>query len=140
MLGRLGRRLNLLTGGERDLPERQRTLRDAIEWSHTLLDEGEKTLLYRMAVFSGSRTLEAIEAVCDAQGDLPVDAFEGVSALLDKSPLRQEEGPEGEPRLCPGGRGGASLAWRRAAPTPPAKESTHGINRARRLPTSSEVR
>ena len=51
------------------------------------------------AVFSGGRTLEAIEAVCDAQGDLPVDSFEGVSSLLDKSLLRQEEGPEGEPRF-----------------------------------------
>jgi predicted ATPase len=99
MLGRLGRRLKLLTGGARNLPERQRTLRGAIEWSHTLLDEGEKTLFYRMAVFSGGRTFEAVEAVCDAEGDLPVDALEGVSSLLDKSLLRQEEGPEGEPRF-----------------------------------------
>jgi hypothetical protein len=52
-----------------------------------------------MAVFSGGRTLDAIEAVCDAGGDLPLDAFEGVSSLLDKSLLRQEEGPEGEPRF-----------------------------------------
>jgi predicted ATPase/class 3 adenylate cyclase len=99
MLGRLGRRLKLLSGGARDLPERQRTLRGAIEWSHTLLDEGEKTLFARMAIFSGGRTLEAIEAVCDAEGDLPVDAFEGVSSLLDKSLLTQEEGPEDEPRF-----------------------------------------
>ncbi len=99
MLGRLGRRLKLLTGGARNLPERQRTLKGAIEWSHTLLDEGEKILFARMAVFSGGRTIEAIEAVCDAQEDLPVDAFEGVSSLLDKSLLRQEEGPEGEPRF-----------------------------------------
>ena len=99
MLGRLGRRLKLLTGGARDLPERQRTLRGAIEWSHTLLDEGEKTLFARMTIFSGGRTLEAVEAVCDAAGDLPVDAFEGVSSLLDKSLLRQEEGPESEPRF-----------------------------------------
>ena len=99
MLGRLGRRLKLLTGGARDLPERQRTLRGAIEWSHTLLDEGEKTLFARLAIFSGGRTLEAVETVCDAEGDLPVDAFEGVSSLLDKSLLRQEEGPEEEPRF-----------------------------------------
>jgi predicted ATPase len=52
-----------------------------------------------MAVFSGGRTLDAIETVCDAGGDLPLDAFEGVSSLLDKSLLRQEEGPEGEPRF-----------------------------------------
>jgi len=99
MLRRLGSRLKLLTGGARDLPERQRTLRDAIEWSHALLDQGEQVLFRRLAVFSGGRTLEAIEAICDAEGDLPVDTFEGVSSLLDKSLLRQEEGPEGEPRF-----------------------------------------
>jgi predicted ATPase/class 3 adenylate cyclase len=99
MLQRLGSRLKLLTGGARDLPVRQRTLRGAIEWSHTLLGDGEKTLFARMAVFSGGRTLQAVEAVCDAKGDLPVDSFEGVSSLLDKSLLRQEEGPEGEPRF-----------------------------------------
>src|SRR5215208_2638945 len=99
MLQRLSSRLKLLTGGARDLPERQRTLRGAIEWSHALLEEGEKTLFALMAVFSGGRTLEAIEAVCDAGGDLLLDAFEGVSSLLDKSLLRQEEGPKGEPRF-----------------------------------------
>jgi tetratricopeptide (TPR) repeat protein len=56
-------------------------------------------LFGRLAVFSGGRTLEAIEAICDPEGDLPVDTFEGVSSLLDKSLLRQEEGPEGEPRF-----------------------------------------
>jgi len=99
ILTRLSNRLKLLTGGAKDLPARQRTLRGAIEWSHDLLDEGERTLFARMAVFSGGRTLEAIEAVCDAVGDLPVDTFEGVSSLLDKSLLGQEEGPEGEPRF-----------------------------------------
>jgi predicted ATPase/class 3 adenylate cyclase len=99
MLQRLSRRLKLLTGGARDLPERQRTLRGTIEWSHALLDEGEQLLFGRLAVFSGGRTLEAIEAICDAEGDLPVEAFEGVSSLLDKSLLRQEEGPNGEPRF-----------------------------------------
>jgi predicted ATPase/class 3 adenylate cyclase len=99
MLQRLSSRLKLLTGGARDLPERQRTLRATIEWSHALLGEGELILFARLAVFSGGRTLEAIEAVCDAEGDLPVDSFEGVSSLLDKSLLRQEERPEEEPRF-----------------------------------------
>jgi len=99
MLQRLGSRLKLLGGGSRDLPERQRTLRGTIEWSFALLEEGEQVLFARLAVFSGGRTLEAIEAVCDAEGDLPMDALEGVSSLLDKSLLRQEEGPEGEPRF-----------------------------------------
>jgi predicted ATPase len=99
MLQRLSSRLKLLTGGARDLPERQRTLRATIEWSFALLEEGEQLLFGRLAVFSGGRTLQAIEAICDAEGDLPVDAFEGVSSLLDKSLLRQEEGPGGEPRF-----------------------------------------
>jgi predicted ATPase/class 3 adenylate cyclase len=99
MLQRLSSRLKLLTGGARDLPERQRTLRGAIEWSHALLDKGEQVLFARLAVFSGGRTLEAVDAICDAEGDLPVDTFEGVSSLLDKSLLRQEEGPDEEPRF-----------------------------------------
>jgi predicted ATPase/DNA-binding SARP family transcriptional activator/DNA-binding CsgD family transcriptional regulator len=99
MLERLGSRLKLVTGGARNLPERQRTLRGTIEWSHTLLEEGERVLFARLAVFSGGRTLKAIEAICDAKGDLPVDTLDGVSSLLDKSLLRQEEGPEGEPRF-----------------------------------------
>jgi predicted ATPase/class 3 adenylate cyclase len=99
MLKRLGSRLKLLGGGSRDLPERQRTLRGTIEWSFALLEEGEQVLFARLAVFSGGRTLEAIEAVCGAEGDLSIDALEGVSSLLDKSLLRQEEGPESEPRF-----------------------------------------
>src|ERR671911_12211 len=94
MLSRLDNRLKLLTGGARNLPERQRTLRSAIAWSYEMLDAGEETLFARLAVFSGGSTLEGIEAVCDAQGDLPVDALEGVSSLLDKSLVRQEEGLE----------------------------------------------
>src|SRR5215213_264636 len=63
MLQRLGSSLKLLTGGARDLPEWQRTLRATIEWSFALLDEGEQVLFGRLAVFSGGRTLEAIEAI-----------------------------------------------------------------------------
>ena len=50
-------------------------------------------------MFSGGATLEATEAVCDALGDLSVDALDGVSSLLEKSLLGQEEGAEGEPRF-----------------------------------------
>ncbi len=100
LLDRLGNRLKILTGGARNLPERQRTLRNAIEWSYGLLDEGEKLLFGRLGVFSGGATLEAIEAVCDAGGDLPTDAFDGASSLLDKSLLRQEEGAADEPRFA----------------------------------------
>jgi predicted ATPase/class 3 adenylate cyclase len=99
LLERLENRLKLLTGGARNLPERQRTLRNAIEWSYGLLDEGEKVLFGRLGVFSGGATLEAMEAVCDARGDLPTDVFDGASSLLDKSLLRQEAGAGGKPRF-----------------------------------------
>ncbi|MDQ3496322.1 MAG: tetratricopeptide repeat protein [Actinomycetota bacterium] len=98
MVKKLGHRLKLLTGGPRDLPERQRTLWGTIEWSHDLLEEGEKMLFARLAVFSGGRTLEAIEAVCDAEGDLPIDVLDGVSSLVDENLLRQEEAGS-EPRF-----------------------------------------
>jgi predicted ATPase/class 3 adenylate cyclase/Tfp pilus assembly protein PilF len=98
MLDRLGDRLKLLTRGARDLPERQRTLRATMEWSHALLEEGEKVLFARLSVFVGGRTIEAIEAVCDAEGDLPMEALDGVESLVDKSLLR-EEGTGGEPRF-----------------------------------------
>ncbi|CAN5297957.1 LuxR family transcriptional regulator [soil metagenome] len=97
MLERLSNRLKLLKGGARDLPTRQQTLRGAIDWSHDLLEGDEKTLFGRLSVFSGGRTLEAIEEICDPEGDL--DALEGVESLVEKSLLRQEEGPEEEPRF-----------------------------------------
>jgi predicted ATPase/class 3 adenylate cyclase len=99
LLERLGKPLKILTGGARNLPERQRTLRNAIEWSYGLLDDGEKMLFGRLGVFSSGATLEAMEAVCDAEEDLPTDVFEGASSLLDKGLLRQEEGAGGEPRF-----------------------------------------
>jgi len=96
MLERLSNHLKLLKGGARDLPTRQQTLRGAIDWSYELLEEDEKTLFGRLSVFSGGRTLEAIEEICDPEGDL--EALDGVESLLEKSLLRQEEGPNGEPR------------------------------------------
>jgi len=96
---RLSDPLKLLTGGARDLPERQRTLRGAISWSHALLDEDEQTLFARLAVFSGGCSLDAAEAVCDAEDDSSIDILDGLSSLLDKSLLRQEEGEGGEPRF-----------------------------------------
>jgi non-specific serine/threonine protein kinase len=97
LLSWLDSRLNALAGGSRDAPARQRTLRDTIEWSYNLLDEGEKTLFARLAVFRGGRSLEAIEAVCGH--DLPIDVFDGLASLVDKSLIQQKETPEGEPRF-----------------------------------------
>ena len=78
LLARLERRLELLTGGARDLPERQRTLRSTIEWSYELLTEDERRLFARLAVFSGGCTLEAAEEVCEGT----LDEF---ASLVDKS-------------------------------------------------------
>jgi predicted ATPase len=89
MLPRLDRSLDFLTTGPRDAPARQRTLRDAIDWSHALLTEPEQRLFRRLAVFVGGFTLEAAEAVCNAYRDLDADVIEGVGSLLDKNLLHQ---------------------------------------------------
>ena len=68
LLARLDQALPLLAGGARDLPARQRTMRDTVAWSHDLLDPGEQVLFRRPAVFVGGWTLEAAEAVCGAKG------------------------------------------------------------------------
>jgi predicted ATPase/class 3 adenylate cyclase len=82
LLERLERRLPLLSGGARDAPERQRTLRATIDWSYDLLAEEEKELFRRLAVFAGSFDLDAAEEVCDADVDT-------LASLIDKSLLRQ---------------------------------------------------
>ncbi|HEX2030167.1 MAG TPA: tetratricopeptide repeat protein [Actinomycetota bacterium] len=99
MLKRLGHRLALLSGGARDLPGRQQTLRDAIAWSYELLEEDERALFARLSVFVGGFNLEAAEAVCDPDGSLGMDPLEAVGSLVNKSLLRQMEGPGGEPRF-----------------------------------------
>jgi len=102
MLSRLEQRLPVLTGGARDLPLRQQTLRAAIAWSYNLLDPDEQRLYRRLSVFAGGWTLEAAEAVAGsvASGELDLDVFDGLSRLVDHSLLRQEEGPGGEPRFA----------------------------------------
>jgi predicted ATPase/class 3 adenylate cyclase len=97
LLKRLEQRLPLLTGGARTLPARQQTMRNAIAWGHDLLAPDEQTLFRRLAVFPGGCTIEAAEAV--ASPDSTLDAFAGLSSLVDKSLLRQEEGADGEPRF-----------------------------------------
>ncbi|MEO6889554.1 MAG: LuxR C-terminal-related transcriptional regulator [Ktedonobacteraceae bacterium] len=88
--------LRLLTGGSRDAPLRQQTLRDSIEWSYNLLDEDEKLLLARLAVFRGGRSLSAIERICGE--DLSIDVLDGLASLVDKHLVQQKEMPDGE--LC----------------------------------------
>ena len=97
LLERLERSLPVLTGGPRDAPARQRTLRDAIAWSHDLLEGDEPTLFRRLAVFSGGWTLEAAEAVVGHDGVL--DVFTGITALADKSLVRPVATTGPDPRF-----------------------------------------
>ncbi|HEU5102309.1 MAG TPA: tetratricopeptide repeat protein, partial [Roseiflexaceae bacterium] len=99
LLARLGSRLQLLTGGARDLPTRQQTLRDTITWSYDLLTPTEQRLFRRLAVFVGGWTLETAAAVCDVDGDLGLDVLDGMQVLVDQSLVRQEQGLDGKPRF-----------------------------------------
>jgi hypothetical protein len=85
LLPRLEQSLPLLTGGARDAPERQRTLRSTIEWSYELLDPREQELFVRLAVFAGGWGLEAAEDVCSADLDV-------LGSLVDNSLIREQEG------------------------------------------------
>jgi predicted ATPase/tRNA A-37 threonylcarbamoyl transferase component Bud32 len=99
MLARLEGRLNLLTGGARDLPSRQRTLRGTVDWSYGLLNATEQALFRRLSVFAGGCTLEAVEAVCDTGGDLGLDVFDGMASMVDKSLAQQVEQADTETRF-----------------------------------------
>ncbi len=99
MLARLESCLNLLTGGARDLPTRQQTLRGTVDWSYSLLNPAEQNLFRRLSVFLGGCTLEAIEAVCDTSGDLGLDVLEGMASMVDKSLAQQVEDALGETRF-----------------------------------------
>ncbi|WP_282690316.1 BTAD domain-containing putative transcriptional regulator, partial [Streptomyces sp. CC216C] len=94
LAARLDDRFRLLAGGRRDVPGRQRTLRAVIDWSWELLDDEERTVLRRLAVFADGCTLEAAETVCGAG----VDVLDPLIRLVDRSLLTVTDGPAGEPR------------------------------------------
>jgi predicted ATPase/class 3 adenylate cyclase/transcriptional regulator with XRE-family HTH domain len=111
LLARLAQGLQLLSGGARDLDERQQTMRAAIAWSENLLTPDERVLFRRLAVFVGGCTLEAAEAVCAAPDEaepdqtgpdevapLALDLFDGLAALVEQS-LAQQRVEGGEPRF-----------------------------------------
>jgi predicted ATPase len=104
MLPRLGQQLSLLTGGARDLPERQRTLRSTLDWSYGLLSASEQALFARLGVFAGPFSLPAAEAVgADSpdpgQAKDPASVLETLGSLVDSS-LVQADTRGGEPRFA----------------------------------------
>ena len=123
ILAKLENRLNLLTGGAKDLPARQQTMRGAVEWSYDLLNEDEKTLFRRLAVFAGGFTFEAAEAVVEEEkrrkgeevivsdtqsvsstpqlliSSSQIDILDLITSLVDKSLLVSKEQAEGEMRF-----------------------------------------
>ena len=94
---RLEHSLGLLTGGSRDLEDRQQTLRATIAWSYDLLTEGARRLLAACSVFAGGASLEVIETVCDAALDLGLPVLDGLQELVDQSLLRQVRSPGPSP-------------------------------------------
>lgn len=104
MLARLDEQLRFLTGGSRDLPMRQQTIRNVIAWSYDLLNPAEQTLFRRLACFQGGFTLDAVEAVLGGvaaeKGEEPgLDFLDGLTSLTDKSLLMQQPDENGEPRF-----------------------------------------
>ena len=96
-------RLQVLSGGARDLPQRQQTIRSTIDWSYHLLAETEQQLFWRLGVFVGGWTAEAAQAVCRAGsalgGDGGVDVLTGLEALAEWQLIRMEGGAEGSVRF-----------------------------------------
>ncbi|MGH3331770.1 MAG: ATP-binding protein, partial [Nocardioidaceae bacterium] len=95
LVSRLGDRLGLLTSGARDLPERHRTLRAAVDWSYALLREPERRAFLDLAVFSGGARPESIEAVIDSGQEV----LDLVTALVEHSLVNHNEDADGEPRF-----------------------------------------
>jgi predicted ATPase len=99
LLTRLEHRLAVLSSGSEGVPDRQRTLRGAIEWSHDSLPEPEKVLFRRLSVFAGGSRIDAVEAVCDPDGEIGADPLDLVSALIDDSLLVRDDTADDEPRF-----------------------------------------
>jgi len=99
MLERLESRFELLTGGARDLPARQQTLRATVEWSFGLLTPNEQKLFRRLAVFVNGGTLEATEAVCNPMSDLGASVLDAMESLIDQSLIQKFEPASGETRF-----------------------------------------
>jgi predicted ATPase/DNA-binding SARP family transcriptional activator len=95
LLARMENSLGILARGPRDLAERHRSLRAALDWTHDLLEPEEQTLLARLAAFAGPAPMDAVEAMADVGGERgPVDALEALSGLVDASLVRRTDSRE----------------------------------------------
>lgn len=100
LLERLEHRLAVLTGGPRDLPIRQQTLRNTLAWSYELLSEEEQRLFRRLSVFVGGCALSTVEVFLRGFAGESGQVLDKVTSLLDKHLLYQSKEEDGEPRLC----------------------------------------
>jgi predicted ATPase/DNA-binding CsgD family transcriptional regulator/Tfp pilus assembly protein PilF len=98
LLPRLADNLGLLTGGPRDLPARQQTLRAAIAWSYDMLHEAEQALFRRLGIFRRGATIDAVEAIAAVEPVI-ADPFDVLANLADQSLIRQDDRDDGEPRF-----------------------------------------
>jgi len=89
LLARLAKSLSALGSGARDLPSRQQTLRNAIQWSYDLLDQGQRRLLARFSVFARGGSLEQAEAVCRPADEIGGEVVDALDQLADQSLLRR---------------------------------------------------
>jgi predicted ATPase/transcriptional regulator with XRE-family HTH domain len=99
LLERLRGRLLSSGSGLRDVTPRHQTLRQAIDWSYTLLTPEEQGLLMRLGIFAGGCTLEAVEAICGADNGFSLDVVDGLASLVDKSLIYRKVGPDSSQRF-----------------------------------------
>lgn len=96
LLVQLNDRLKVLTGGMRDMPARQQTLRATIDWSYDLLEPAEQRLLRRLAVFEGGFDLDAVQGVCSFDDDLGAELMDGLASLVEKSLVQEQDQVDAE--------------------------------------------
>jgi predicted ATPase len=99
LLSRLSHRLEVLTGGARDVPDRQHTMRATVAWSYHLLTQEQQRLFRALCVFAGGCTLQAVKAIAKPTDAGASTLLDGVSVLLENHLLRQETQADREPRL-----------------------------------------
>jgi predicted ATPase/DNA-binding XRE family transcriptional regulator len=130
LLSRMRSALGVLSDGPRDLPDRQRTMRDVVAWSYGLLDEDNQTLFCRLAVFAGGCTIAAVTAICGAAeehrgrpGDAGLLVLDGLTALVEAHLLQTIEATAAEVEAGSGAVGGPVSAVLTSSDWAPDRQS-----------------